>query len=118
MQKVKLTVTTPNPWGDGYDPGDLTIAPKVASATKGSDLVATLQSPVTLQSEDAHVAPEATLSVYNVPVRQSTDMAARVLVPNPAVTSLVYSAVPETGTCLALAAVFVGTFAWRRLRRR
>jgi hypothetical protein len=41
MEIQKLTVTTPNPWGDDHVQGDLTIAPKVTSVTKGSDLLTT-----------------------------------------------------------------------------
>lgn len=120
MKDVMLTVTTPHPRGDGYDPGEPSISPEVASATKGGDLLTTLSSPGT-QHQDTHVTTEVALSVDNVfTTHQPADQAVRVLqVPNPVLSSLVYNVVPETNTThvALIGAVFL-SLAWRRFRRR
>ncbi len=121
MTNSQLTITTPIPWSDGYDEGEFTITPRTSSGFSGDDLLATLQSPGTLQSEDTHGDLEVTMSVYSVrAAHQPADQAVRVLqVPKPEISNLVYHAVPEANaTHIALIGAVFLSLAWRRFRRR
>ena len=124
MQKVKLTVTTPNPWGDGYDPGDITISPKVSD--RGESLLAVLSTTppgkIDAGVSDAVLTPadvQANMFMMGVLPSASPQLnAGVVLVPNSAISSIVFSSVPESSTTLALFGTLTLGLVWRRFRRR
>lgn len=127
MEIQKLTVTTPNPWGNDHVQGDLTIAPKVASATKGSDLLAVLSTPsgkidAGVESDAVPTPADGQANMFMMQVVPSnphmyeSTIASAVVSPSSRV--IVFNSVPESGTAWALLGTITLGLVLRHLRRR
>jgi len=101
MQNSAMAVTTPNPWGDGFDEGEVTISPRVSIpgenyhdrlmaalfAPPGKDNVGVVAGPAMEQHANMFIVQVVALT-YHPPTTMST----------PSAYSGISSSIPESGT--------------------